>query len=393
MTQQIMFPAAVNSPVTELAAAIDDVQDTIELVDASKLPAAPNLAVLGSDETAETVLYTGVDGNTLTGVTRGFQGSPKAWSAGTKVARNFTAYDYEALRGNIEDHETRLGDAESGITDLQADVSTVQTDLATHESDYTVHIPYAAATGSANAYAVSLDPAPTAYVEGMALSVKINVDNTAAATLDVNGLGPKPIKKANGNDVAAGNLKSGSVYTLRYNGTNFILQGEGGAAVKSVQRGTGSIPGTNTSVTIPITAVDLTKSIVLVNYYVNDTPARALVKATFVDDSHLLFEVAGGTGSITIFNWQVIEFESVKSLQKGTILLSGAGIVTSTQTITPVDLSKAVIFISYTGNGTSTSGRNYFIRYRLYSQNTIEFIVYTDSEQTFNISWQVVEFE
>lgn len=45
----------------------------------------------------------------------------------------------------------------------------------------------------------------------------------------MNGLGAKPIKKPNGNDVSAGNLKAGSIYTLRYNGTNFILQGEGGS--------------------------------------------------------------------------------------------------------------------------------------------------------------------
>jgi hypothetical protein len=47
-------------------------------------------------------------------------------------------------------------------------------------------------------------------------------------TINVNGLGARPIKKPNGNDIAAGNLKANSVYTVRYNGTNFILQGEGG---------------------------------------------------------------------------------------------------------------------------------------------------------------------
>ena len=63
----------------------------------------------------------------------------------------------------------------------------------------------------------------------MAIAVKINVDNTGASTINVNGLGEKTIKKPNGNDVSAGNLKAGSIYTLRYNGTNFILQGEGGS--------------------------------------------------------------------------------------------------------------------------------------------------------------------
>ncbi|KIQ93892.1 hypothetical protein LH47_02042 [Anoxybacillus thermarum] len=101
--------------------------------------------------------------------------------------------------------------------------------LATHSADYVKHPSYAVASGSANTYTVTLNPAPTSYVEGMAIAVKINVDNTGASTINVNGLGAKAIKKPNGNDVAAGNLKAGSIYTLRYNGTNFILQGEGGS--------------------------------------------------------------------------------------------------------------------------------------------------------------------
>ena len=107
-------------------------------------------------------------------------------------------------------------------------VKQVNDAIAAHSADYVKHPGYGVATGSANAYAVTLNPAPTSYVEGMAIAVKINVDNTGPSTINVNGLGAKAIKKPNGNDVSAGNLKAGSIYTLRYNGTNFILQGEGG---------------------------------------------------------------------------------------------------------------------------------------------------------------------
>lgn len=113
-------------------------------------------------------------------------------------------------------------------TSVVSAVNEVSQSISSHKTDYASHVPYAVASGSANAYAVTLSPAPSAYVEGMALAVKINVQNTGASTLNVNGLGAKSIKKANGNDVAAGNLKAGSIYTLRFNGTNFILQGEGG---------------------------------------------------------------------------------------------------------------------------------------------------------------------
>ena len=125
----------VNSPQTELASAIDDEQTTIPLLDASKLPPAPNLATIGTDETAETVLYTGKSGNNLTGVTRGFQGAAKAWVQGTKVARLFTEYDYEALADNIRD-------LAGGIDDLAGEGRTTETvkgnadALAAHLADY-----------------------------------------------------------------------------------------------------------------------------------------------------------------------------------------------------------------------------------------------------------------
>jgi len=98
-------------------------------------------------------------------------------------------------------------------------------DFTSHLADYTLQVPYAEATGTANTYSVTLNPAPTSLVNGLAVAVKIPVDSTGISTLNVNGLGAKTIKKANGSDVT--NLKAGGIYTLRYDGVNFILQGEG----------------------------------------------------------------------------------------------------------------------------------------------------------------------
>lgn len=101
---QTMYPAQPNSPAAELATAIDATQTTIEVTDGSKLPDAPNIAVIGTEEDAETIKYETKNGNTLENVTRGLQGTAKAWGAGEVIARNFTAYDYDALRTNIETH-------------------------------------------------------------------------------------------------------------------------------------------------------------------------------------------------------------------------------------------------------------------------------------------------
>lgn len=120
-----------------------------------------------------------------------------------------------------------LGTENYNVEDQNGNMDIIDSTVAAHLAE-TAHIPYAIAAGAANAYTVVLDPVPTAYTEGMAVALKINIDNTGASTINVNNLGAKTIKKANGNDVSAGNLKAGSVYTLRYNGVNFILQGEGG---------------------------------------------------------------------------------------------------------------------------------------------------------------------
>ena len=92
------YAPMVNSPATYLAAGINNLVTTVPVLDSSKLPAAPNLATIGTGETAETILYTGRSGNDLTGVTRGFQGTARAWNQGIQVARYLTAYDISRLQ-------------------------------------------------------------------------------------------------------------------------------------------------------------------------------------------------------------------------------------------------------------------------------------------------------
>lgn len=78
MQLETMYPAAANSKATTTVGALNADTTTITVLDGTVLPEAPNLLVLGTDQTAETVLMTGKDGNVLT-VERGFQGVAKAW--------------------------------------------------------------------------------------------------------------------------------------------------------------------------------------------------------------------------------------------------------------------------------------------------------------------------
>lgn len=84
---------------------------------------------------------------------------------------------------------------------------------------------YAISTGSANAYAVTLSPALDAHIAGMPIRFKANFTNTGAATLNINGLGEVALKKNVNIALAAGDILSGQVYTVIYDGTNYQLSG------------------------------------------------------------------------------------------------------------------------------------------------------------------------
>lgn len=84
---------------------------------------------------------------------------------------------------------------------------------------------YGTTAGTSTAYTVTLSPIPTGYVTGMRITVKFHVASGSNPTINVNGLGAKSIKKPNGNSPT---LALNGVYTMVYDGTNFILQGEGG---------------------------------------------------------------------------------------------------------------------------------------------------------------------
>ena len=98
-----MYPAQANSPETSLSGALTAAGTTVNVVDGSVLPEAPNLLTIGADgSTAETVLMTAKNGNVLT-VTREQNGTTaRAWSAGDVIARYFTAADQTAMQENIK---------------------------------------------------------------------------------------------------------------------------------------------------------------------------------------------------------------------------------------------------------------------------------------------------
>jgi hypothetical protein len=85
---------------------------------------------------------------------------------------------------------------------------------------------YAVDAGAVNALSISFTPPATAYADGMVFWVKPIATNTMASTLDVDGLGATPIKKASGGalvDVIPGEIVAGSVHGFVYVAPNFII--------------------------------------------------------------------------------------------------------------------------------------------------------------------------
>jgi hypothetical protein len=86
-------------------------------------------------------------------------------------------------------------------------------------------------TGSANAYALTVNRTVTAYADGDTYTAKVNFTNTGPATLNITGgqsgasaLGAKSIKKHHDLALASGDQESGQWATWKYDGTNFQLQ-------------------------------------------------------------------------------------------------------------------------------------------------------------------------
>lgn len=105
---------------------------------------------------------------------------------------------------------------------------------------------YGATAGAANAYTLTLRPAPKLYRNGMAVLARIHAANTGAATLAVNGLAAKAIRKGDGTTaLAAGDLALNAFYWLRYDSglDVFTIVGSSALPLDALPRSGGTLTG------------------------------------------------------------------------------------------------------------------------------------------------------
>lgn len=108
-----MYKPIPFSPVAVLASDISASATIIPVSDITAFPAPPSYATIGDDTNAETIIYTAITGNSLSGCVRGVEGTAQEWNSGEHIARNFTAADHQAIIDNLLSLEAGLAQAYS----------------------------------------------------------------------------------------------------------------------------------------------------------------------------------------------------------------------------------------------------------------------------------------
>lgn len=83
---------------------------------------------------------------------------------------------------------------------------------------------YAASSGGTDAYAITLSPVPASLTNGFTVIFKADVANTGPATLNVNSLGAKAIKKTHDEDLANNDIEAGQLVIVSYQATEDVWQ-------------------------------------------------------------------------------------------------------------------------------------------------------------------------
>jgi hypothetical protein len=133
-----------------------------------------------------------------------------------------------------------------------ADASSL-TDAVNSETLQKQSLIYATDTGTANAYAVALTPAPSSYTAGMVVVFEAVHANTGASTLNVNSLGNKNITKFGSVALSSGDIAANQVIIAVYDGTEFQMLGPTGGSINNPvlnEVPSGSINGSNVTFTI-----------------------------------------------------------------------------------------------------------------------------------------------
>jgi hypothetical protein len=170
--------------------------------------------------TGEAAISSPVNGDrfyaTTEGVVREYIGG--AWGNSTGVATP-NASTTVSGKGEVATSAESKAGTDTGGTGAKLWV--LPSDIAKNIQDAVYS--YAADAEASDTYAITLTPAVATYAEGQVFFFKANTANTGAATLNVNALGAKTIKKLHDQDLEDNDIEAGQMVMVMYDGTNFQM--------------------------------------------------------------------------------------------------------------------------------------------------------------------------
>ena len=165
---------------------------------------------------------------------------------------------------------------------------------------------YAVAGGTENALTLTLPYAPSLYTDGMEVLFKAGYTNTLPATININSLGAKSIRRQDGTALVAGDIVLAKIFTLRYNSTSDYFEIQG-SPVGSAGTGTMS---TQNAAAVSITGgtmddVTITSSEPITFNSHQDTDGDTKVQVEEGSDDDTIRFDTGGTERVTITTTKV----------------------------------------------------------------------------------------
>jgi len=161
-----------------------------------------------------------------------------------------------------------------------------------------------------------LSPALGAYATGNLFSFVAANTNTGAATINLNSLGAKSITKLGSTALAAGDIVSGRIYLIEYDGTRFQLLNPSASSVASFSAGsTGFTPSTATTgaVTLAGTLATTNGGTGLTSFTANGV-VYASSSSALTTGSALQFDGTNLGVGVTLASWSLANY---KALQVG----------------------------------------------------------------------------
>ena len=168
--------------------------------------------------------------------------------------------------------------------------------------------------------------------------------------------------------------------------------GSGGAVIKSVQRGSVTIGSSFTSASVTVPTIDPMKSVLMMSFTTTGASndfISSICSCRISSPTELTFYRKSAPVQQLLIEWQVIEYDSGVSVQRGT--LSGTG-VSFAASLSPVDITKSYV-VAYNSPAGSTAAFiiKSQVNSRIASASSLAFTRDTDSG-VIDIDWQVVSY-